>query len=331
MFLSTKYRDSYFDNLKGLAILCVVIGNSLEHVNPTKVNPHYLILMFYMFHMPLITFVSGYLSEKSSRTTQQKVTDTIKLYLFAQIFYFIFNRFILHRSSVKFQLFYPSWTLWYLLALTGWYIISDYITNYKIAIPVSILISLIIGFDTCVNSYASFSRIFFFLPFFILGMAFNKNVFLEKVQKHKIIILLAALLTTLAVYIVRDIIDVSMLFEYAYYSFFDVSSIIVLLVRVFHYLGAFILGIFLLTITTSRKTILSWLGKNSLIIYISHAAVIELLTKTHVLKYNTWFQLIISEAIIVLSVCMFTYIFIFLKTYMQKNLKSYKNAVNIDL
>jgi fucose 4-O-acetylase-like acetyltransferase len=51
---------------------------------------------------------------------------------------------------------------------------------------------------------------------------------------------------------------------------------------------------------THKKTLFTWFGKNSLVLYISHAAVIQLLTLRPILKYGSWSQLILSEAFIVI-------------------------------
>lgn len=296
-------RDNYFDNLRGFLITCVIIGNSLEYIYPTGVNPHYLILFLYMFHMPLFTFISGYFCKKSRRTTQEKVLDTTKIYLAAQTFYFFFNKFVLGRT-VKFQLFYPNWTLWYLLALIAWYIISDYIKNYKKSIAISIILSLLVGFDGSIGSYASISRIFFFMPFFIAGMAFDKEVFLAKYKKYSIHFGIAVSLICIILFLAREITDVELLFEYSDYTFYLESAVYPFIIRAFHYAGGFTICYFMLLTFTNKKTVFTWLGKNSLPLYICHAAVIQILAKIpySILKYNNWPELIISEMIILISI-----------------------------
>ncbi|WP_456010540.1 acyltransferase family protein [Clostridium butyricum] len=297
--MNNKIRDNYFDNLRGFLIICVIVGNSLEYISPSSVNPHYLILFLYMFHMPLFTFISGYFCKKSKRSTVEKVIDTTKIYLFVQTFYFIFNRYILDRTSVKFQLLYPSWTLWYLMALIIWYVLSDYIKNYKIAFALSVAASLIIGFDGSIGTYASVSRIFFFMPFFIAGMAFNKETFLEKYKKYSIHLGVLTCIILIILFAIREFTDVEYFFEYTNYTFYSDSAIYPFILRLFHYIGGFIICSFILMVFTHKKTLFTWFGKNSLVLYISHAAVIQLLTLRPILKYGSWSQLILSEAFIV--------------------------------
>lgn len=328
--MTNKTRDNYFDNLRGFLILCVIIGNSLEYVNPTAVNPHFFILCLYMFHMPLFTFISGYFCKKSTRTTQAKVINIVKIYIFAEIFYLLFELIILKRD-VTIDLLRPKWTLWYLFALIFWYIISDYLHNYKKAFIISILLSLIIGFDTTFGTYASSSRIVFFLPFFIGGLLFEKDAFIEKFKKYKSLISISVLVILGILYVIRDFTSVDLLFEYTNYTFFTSEPWYHFFIRIFHYIGGFLICTYMLLIFPSKKTSLSWIGKNSLILYVSHAAVIYLLTLTPILRYNNLIELIVSEIIIVSAVILITYLYTKLKSEISVLQSScYKNHIEID-
>ena len=320
--MSTKARDSYFDNLRGFLIICVIIGNSLEYINPTSVNPHYLILSLYMFHMPLFTFISGYFCKKSKRDTKSKVIDTVKIYLSAQIFYYLFNMVISKNYNLKFELLKPSWTLWYLLALIFWYIISDYIDvkNYKKSIVISIIISLILGFDPSLGTLASGSRVVFFLPFFIAGLAFEKED-LEKLKKHKFIVILLTICVFSILFLFREVIDVETLFEYTNYTFYIESATVPFLTRCFHFIGAFTIGSCILMLFPSKKCLLSWIGKNSLILYVAHSGIIKLLTVRHIMNYNNLLAVIISETLILLVVILFTFVWVNVSTLIKRNLK----------
>ena len=306
--MKLEARDNYFDNLKGFLIICVILGNSLEYIAPTAIDFHYLILFLYLFHMPLFTFISGYCCKKSKRTTHEKVIDTVKIYLLAQTFYYLFNKFILHRT-LKFELLKPSWTLWYLMALVFWYIISDYIHDYKKSFIISVLLSLALGFDKTIGTYASSSRIFFFLPFFIVGLAFDKNQFLNNFRKYAIPTSFLLLSILGIVYFIVDFTDVELLFEYTDYTFYVSSATFPFLIRVFHYISAFIIGVFMLLIFPSKRLFLSWIGKNSLVLYVSHAAIIQAMTIRPILKYNNWLQGMISETFIILVIISFTYLY----------------------
>lgn len=316
-----RTRDYYFDNLRGFLILMVIIGNSLEYLYIPYVNTHYFLLFLYLFHMPMLTFISGYFCKKSKRSTIQKVKDTTYIYLFAQIFYFIFNKIIL-ESTQKFQLLYPNWTLWYLLALIVWYILSDYINDYKKAFITSISLALLIGFDTSIGSFASISRIFFFFPFFIAGMSFNKNMFLNKYKKYTWLISLFTIVILSVLYIFRHTIELEYFFEYTSYTYYLDSPVIPFLIRIFHYIGAFTLLSFFMLIFTSKKSLLSWIGKNSLILYVSHSGIITIMSKDYleILHFDTLMNLTYSILLIVLAVIIFSYVYIFIKEKLTSTL-----------
>ena len=134
---------------------------------------HYFILILYLFHMPMFAFISGYFYENSSRSIKEMITKTIFLYVFFQIFYYFFDKFLFKSTSIDIELFYPQWTLWYLLTLSCLYVICSFISNKKLWLICSLIISLIIGYDTSVGTHISLARTFFFLPIFILVMNFK--------------------------------------------------------------------------------------------------------------------------------------------------------------
>ena len=293
-----KERDFYFDNLKAFLIISVIIGNSLEHVQPSSLNTHYFLLVLYMFHMPLFTFVSGYFCTKSKRSTQEKVLSTLKLYLGTQLFYFLLNK-IVFKVSYEFELFTTQWTIWYLLSLTCWYVISDYIKDKKKWFILSIIASLSIGFDNSVGTYASISRTFFFLPYFIAGMMFKKE-YLDKLKKYRIHILLSSIVVLVVLYLLKDSTMLELLFEYTKYKFYYDSATFPFFIRIFHYIGSFIIGGLILILIPSRATKLHTIGANSLIMYITHGAVIKLICLTSLVNYSTPIKVVLSEILILL-------------------------------
>lgn len=325
MEVQAKHRDFYFDTLKGFLILCVIIGNSLELADPQNINTHYFILFLYVFHMPLFTFVSGYFSKLSKRTTAQKVKETFKIYFFAQLAYTIFYRYILGNTGHKFELFYPKWTLWYLLSLTCWYVLSDYVTNNKKWFIGSIIVSLLIGFDGTIGSLGSVSRTIFFLPFFIAGMTFDKK-YINIIKKHlgKLLTLSIAILAIL--FFLSPYIKIDSFFEYSSYSNAEYSTLIFpLFVRAFHYIAAFTVGALILGLVPNIKTIITPIGRSSLILYLLHSGVSDALIYSGIARYDNIFYLIISEFIIVIITVILTFAFLKLKKIYYNKKISTKN------
>ena len=202
--------------------------------------------------MPLFTFVSGYFCTKSKRTTQEKVIKIFKIYLGVQIFYFLLNKFVF-SSSLTLEFFTPQWTMWYLLSLIFWYILSDYIKDKKKWLILSLIVSLAIGFDDSVGSYASVSRTFFFLPYFVAGMMFKKE-YLEKLKNYRIHLLLSSIVVLFVLYLLKDGTMLELLFEYTKYGFYYDNRLFPFFIRIFHYIGSFILGGLILSFIPSKAT-----------------------------------------------------------------------------
>ncbi|WP_297636953.1 acyltransferase family protein [uncultured Clostridium sp.] len=296
MQININKRDYYFDTLKGVLIIAVIIGNILELAAPQNVDLHFFILFLYMFHMPLFTFVSGYFSKKSNRTTVQKVKSIFLTYIFAQILYVAYSNFFLHLDY-DLTLLYTHWTFWYLLSLTFWYIISDYIKNPKLWLIGSILFSLIIGFDNSVGSSASFSRTFFFLPFFIAGTMFKRE-YVDWLKKRRIYFLIPSIIILIILYTLRHYTPVDLLFEYTNYETFQSLGLFPLFMRAFHYIGAFFLSGFILTLIPEKKYYISNLGKISLWVYLVHGSVAH--TILPYLNFNNYLNSFLSAIATVL-------------------------------
>lgn len=254
--------------------------------------------------MPLFTFVSGYFCTKSKRTTQEKVIKIFKIYLGVQIFYFLLNKFVF-SSSLTLEFFTPQWTMWYLLSLIFWYILSDYIKDKKKWLILSLIVSLAIGFYDSVGSYASVSRTFFFLPYFVAGMMFKKE-YLEKLKNYRIHLLLSSIVVLFVLYLLKDGTMLELLFEYTKYGFYYDNRLFPFFIRIFHYIGSFILGGLILSFIPSKATKLHTIGQNSLIMYVCHGAVIKLLYITPLVNYSTPFRIVLSEITILLVLFIIT-------------------------
>jgi len=307
-----KERNQYFDNLKGFLIILVIIGNSLELANPEVVNVHFLILLLYVFHMPLFVFLSGYFSKLSKRTTKQKVEKSIKLYVGAQVFYTAFNFFILGRESAKLRILMPQWTLWYLLSMVFWYIISDYVKDYKKWIIWSIIIAMLAGLDSSIGTSGSSSRTLFFLPFFIGGMAF-KEEYIDVLRANKVKIAIGSILTIVVLWLLNEATPIELLFEYTKYTWYFDRPWFPMFLRGFHYISAVVVGMGILIFMPSKSTKLSKVGKYSLIMYLTHSGIAEIFISYKLLKYDSLLEVIISTTIIVSAVIIVTFSYVYIK------------------
>lgn len=64
-----KQRNYHFDNMKGILILCVVLGHTVSNLFSVWGNylaTKYLYYLIYTFHMPVFIFISGFFSKRHS-------------------------------------------------------------------------------------------------------------------------------------------------------------------------------------------------------------------------------------------------------------------------
>lgn len=67
-----KERDSWFDNIKGFLMICVVVGHFVGVYITRYPTFNFLYNFIYTFHMPAFAVVSGYFMK---RRVEQKDLD----------------------------------------------------------------------------------------------------------------------------------------------------------------------------------------------------------------------------------------------------------------
>jgi len=197
-----QQRVRYIDQLKGVAILIVVIGHFIQY-NTVEGNRNILFGIIYSFHMPLFMFISGYVAYK---TIQPKILNQYFLFLKKKISailvpfftwpliinpYFFNNQYNNNPfKTLTILINGPSgglWFLWYLfflyllytlfLALTirfnrGCSITLDLLFGALICIiPIGVGMSHIISYADSFTLY----YIFFFMGVFVSKFEFIKN------------------------------------------------------------------------------------------------------------------------------------------------------------
>lgn len=192
----TKDRDTTFDSIKFVLITLVFLGHTFK-VNWDAWGNVYLFSFIYSFHMPAFVLISGYFYKDSNpKKFWRNILELLIVILVFQIIYFSSNWFdpydfsfkgIINRLS---RSYLPIRALWYLLSLCFWRIFMYYSPknireNYKIALPLSIFLSLFVGFLS-LGSQFSFQRTFTFFPYFLLGYYIHKYSLWKKIRNIRI-------------------------------------------------------------------------------------------------------------------------------------------------
>ena len=273
-------RIWFYDNMKAILMFFVVFGHVIERWG----NIAFLYKFIYLFHMPLFAFCSGYLAKNNPKKV---LTDMVYPYVTFQILYYAFDKWVLgEETAISFSR--PNWIMWYMLAIIAWSLLLPLIevgmTSKKgmiITVGISIALGIVVGFDEKVGYFLSTSRIFYFLPFFVVGFCIKKalkpEVFLNAMSKWYVKCSSGVLTTAILVwfYFLHD--KVAVYWLYGSYSYAEGGYHFT--TRVLIYLCTFVISIFAISIIPRKETAISYVGQRCIQVYLLHGFIIKLMVK----------------------------------------------------
>ncbi len=319
-----KKRNTYIDIIKGLLIIFVILGHSIQwgsgqnYIDNALFFNNILFKFIYSFHMPLFIMISGYLSYNSlnkkslKETIISKIKTLIIPLLLWSIIPFIINNtnFFNIKESIKLFITTFSTNLWFLWSLFYINILIKIINKYfkdNIYI-ISILITFILP-NTLVIKYfnINFYLYSFMYFYFLIGYFYKKYNLQEKLVNY----------FNYKILIINTILFIIMLFffkneHYIYTSLLNIlNNYKQIFIDIYRYLIGIIgcieilLFIYIIKNKINKKiqNILIYIGKNTLGIYIISSIIQPYLLPLITNKLNTInYLLMILETIIVLIV-----------------------------
>lgn len=259
-------RDLKFDNLRGFAIILIVLGHFIEETkffDFFEFNFTYRFL--YLFHLPLLIFISGYFSKDSAQSSTKAFKTVFIPYLIFDTLWIMFTYFqtgIFHYEMY----FIPAVGLWYLLSLYFWRLFLPTANKIKHIFLISIILALIIGLIDFKTGLLSISRTFCFFPLFILGFYFKDLKEKFTLNKYAAAGILLTMLTATTLYLMPITTNV-LFFKRSYHSM-HLESLEGMIIRLLVMVVGIISVILLFNIMTSKKTFLTKIGRNSLAVYV---------------------------------------------------------------
>lgn len=274
--LTTKPRINKFDNLKGLAIILIVLGHMLFL---TKYNSVSLIKSFvFIFHLPIFFFIAGYFSKIGPKEPIKAFKRILIPYILFCIIYKLFLHFIIGKHSGIIFIF-PAYALWFLISLFTMKIFLPILNKLKYPVLTTIVLALLIGFVPISPEILGITRTFTFLPIFIVGFKYKeyKNIFdskypkLKEILNHDKISIFLLVISLIICGLVAYSIPIKIIYLKHFYSFKGLTSIIKEIIERFIIITIGIVVTLLLNkVMTNKKSILTQIGKNSLAVYILH-------------------------------------------------------------
>jgi fucose 4-O-acetylase-like acetyltransferase len=163
-------RIPLWDNARFGCIVLVVMGHAIQRQTLDSDNALTLYLFVYAFHMPAFAIISGYFSKASppgSRQMRRIITDFVVPYVIFEIIWSLVKAVVEQRPA--FNPTEPSWTLWFLLALAIFRLVLPYVALLRWPLAWAVVLSVMVGYLSNVDSTFSLSRAIGILPFFVLG------------------------------------------------------------------------------------------------------------------------------------------------------------------
>ncbi len=316
-------ESKYFSILKAILIYAVVFAHLIACYYPNDVFG-VMLSFIYTFHMPLFVFSTGVFGKFSLRRffgalLVYVVFSGLRIGLNVAVgaepnnmpFIDVLNKFI-----------HPQYTLWYMLAYSVWLLTTLFIKKVKIwHILLSFAISLGLGFAPFINTFLSASRIFYFLPFFMIGryVRQNKDKFFEilsKAQNLTTKLICAFTLVFVIVFFVltKDVLDYSWLFgnspyqdnktglllRFAGFSISIISSLALVLILPYKTEGGYKTKFMVKT-----ESLVEYVGKNTLSVYLLHTFLIAVFDEfTHDFLLNNVALLVLSVIILPIALCL---------------------------
>lgn len=266
-----KTRDYLFDNYKVLLIFLVVVGHFIEPAYGNNGFINALKWMIVSFHMPAFIFISGYFSKRDIPFSVS-IRKLAVPYLVYEVIYYLFYTFIIQKETGLY-LTRPKFSLWYLLALFVWRIITPYFKKVPHYMVLSIIAGLLIGCSDIPGNYLSIHRILVFYPFFLAGVHFDRVLITRlRTKKNQWFagIIAATCLLFVSIGPFSRIYSTKIFYGRYNYEVLGQSVLEGILCRLACYAISFILTYVLMFIIQEKKTLYSYIGTRTMAVYLFH-------------------------------------------------------------
>jgi fucose 4-O-acetylase-like acetyltransferase len=273
-----KRADTFFLNLRFLLIITVFVSNAIEPLITQHESLHTLYVWIFTFHMPLFVFVTGYFAKPNLLGSEgRKVLMHIGVqYVIFQTLYSFLQYFVFQTMEIQYSFFLPYLMLWFLISHICWRILLPLFAKFKHPIILSIAVAVLIGYGDFSGTFASISRTFVYLPFFMIGYYFDYERFI-KVFTNKIRIVAGVVSITLLVIIGLTAADLDPKWLYGSFTFayFGQHEWYVGIYRILIYVLEFIAAISFLAFVPERASWMTDFGKRTVYVFLLHQLIIH--------------------------------------------------------
>lgn len=272
-------RDPFLDNARGILIALVVVGHALECFEGDRsLLGSALHTWIYSFHMAAFVAISGYLSRSyrnEPRQVRRLITAMALPYLIFQLIHEA-AKVLLLGDEFDLQLVDTAWTLWFLLALMMWRLISPVLRVLRYPMIFALAVSVISPLDPGLDSTFTLGRFFQMMPFFVLGLIATPRT-LEVIRTWRWRLPVGALVLAIAMataFTTSERFSVVRFYLRSNYEDGPYSTPVSLVVHLLVLAAGVIGAVALLLVTPLGRGFLTPLGERSLTVYLLHPLVL---------------------------------------------------------
>lgn len=299
-------RNPYFDNARLLLIFLVVFGHMIQPYISDSKEINTLYMWIYTFHMPAFILLAGFFAKGFGN--KEYIANLAKKLLVPYVIFHVlysFFYFLIGKDDWYTSIFYPQWSLWFLVSLFCWHILLYWFKKLSpaLSITITVLIGLLIGYVDIVGHTFSLSRTFFFFPFFLAGYWLSEKQLMQvKKTSVKALSIVVMLALAIGLYIAPDM-NVYWLLGSQSYSQLDLP-VFGGLARLLVYVVGTLMMISILAWVPTKHFRITHLGMRTLYVYLLHGFFVQFFRQTGILDVNGFVGLvgiaILSAAIVVL-------------------------------
>ena len=215
--------------------------------------------------MPVMIFVSGYLSKIRPDNVSRAFKAVLMPYLIFNTLWIIIA--FLQNGHVPSAMYIiPEVGLWYLLSLFFWRSMLPVASKIKYVFWISIVLALLVGAVSFKTGLLSISRTICFFPVFLLGFYFKDLKEKFTINKYLATGMFTVLLVGATLFLVP--LTTKILFLKDSYHAMGMGSLEGIILRLIVMAVGMISAVLLFYIMTSKETILTKVGRNSLSVYV---------------------------------------------------------------
>lgn len=284
-------RDHYWDNVKGFLILSVVAGHLLGRYIGVYDTFLWIYDLINNYHMPLFIFISGLFAHKAHSSPEKRAGKMMLYYVVIQTVNFAVLHLFDCNTAAPLTYAVPGYTFWYLMFMAVCIMLTHAMDKVppRIWLPVVFVIALLSGFDNGMTSTWSAARIFCFLPLFSLGYYVEEQKLLNWVhsKKGRLLFVPLAAAACVLLYIIHRQFPVETFYgSTAYAVIYPYTPFYGMIDRMVFFVTAGLVSLGIMAIMPQKKGALSFIGENTLQIYLTHGMVLEVVWE-QLLAYGT--------------------------------------------